>query len=76
MLSDHPQNEIWLFGFSRGAYVVRAVASLLHHIRALTSAGNLDFDKDFKHALQVYRSSLDRGQCLYPATLGRNCTLL
>ncbi|KAL8723618.1 MAG: hypothetical protein Q9181_007246 [Wetmoreana brouardii] len=56
LLSDHPQNEIWLFGFSRGAYVVRAVASLLHHIRALTSAGTPEFDKHFEHAIQAYRS--------------------
>ncbi|KAL8790123.1 MAG: hypothetical protein Q9213_000825 [Squamulea squamosa] len=56
MIPHHPQNEIWLFGFSRGAYVVRAVASLLHHIRVLKSAGTPSYDKDFKSALQDYRS--------------------
>lgn len=56
MLPYHPQNEVWLFGFSRGAYVVRAVASLLHHIRVLTSAGAANYDKDFKTALHGYRS--------------------
>ncbi|KAL8950955.1 MAG: hypothetical protein Q9222_003045 [Ikaeria aurantiellina] len=56
-LPDHPQNEVWLFGFSRGAYVVRAVASLLHHVRASTSATSPTFDKDFDRMLEVYRAS-------------------
>jgi len=30
-------DEVWLFGFSRGAFIVRAVAGLLHHIGALQS---------------------------------------
>jgi len=30
-------DKIWLFGFSRGAFIVRAVAGLLHHIGALQS---------------------------------------
>ncbi|KAL9057437.1 MAG: hypothetical protein Q9206_002350 [Seirophora lacunosa] len=36
--------------------VVRAVASLIHHIRVLSSAGTAEFDRDFKHALQIYRA--------------------
>lgn len=36
---------------------MQAVASLLHHIRVLTSADTLEFDKGFEHALQVYCSS-------------------
>ena len=46
-------DEIWLFGFSRGAYVVRAVAGLLHYIRRLKSSGN-DIHQDYKKALKVY----------------------
>ncbi|KAL5315898.1 hypothetical protein ACEPPN_016772 [Leptodophora sp. 'Broadleaf-Isolate-01'] len=49
-----PQDEIWLYGFSRGAYVVRAVAGLLHHMRALTSAGTKAFVEDYSKALRVY----------------------
>ncbi|KAI0534258.1 hypothetical protein GGR58DRAFT_520511 [Xylaria digitata] len=53
-----PDDEVWLYGFSRGAYVVRAVAGLLHHLRALSSAdivndGNKTFNKDYKEALKV-----------------------
>ena len=51
----HPDDEIWLFGFSRGAYVVRAVASLLHHLMALTSAGTPAFEKHYREALKIYR---------------------
>lgn len=53
-----PEDEVWLFGFSRGAYVVRAVAGLLHYMRALTSADKSDkaFEKDYKEALKVYRT--------------------
>lgn len=51
------EDEVWLYGFSRGAYVVRAVAGLLHYMRALNSAEGLDatFEKDYKQALKVYR---------------------
>ena len=55
-LPEHPQNEVWFFGFSRGAYVVRAVAGLLHYFRALTSAGTSDFQKHYKNALEKYRA--------------------
>ncbi|KAI0191886.1 hypothetical protein F4808DRAFT_453599 [Astrocystis sublimbata] len=52
------QDEVWLYGFSRGAYVVRAVAGLLHHLRALISAGLADktFDQDYKEALKMYEN--------------------
>ena len=45
-------DEIWLFGFSRGAYVVRAVAGLLHQFQAIASAGRPEFGKDFKKILK------------------------
>ncbi|CCT76258.1 uncharacterized protein FFUJ_14106 [Fusarium fujikuroi IMI 58289] len=48
-------DEVWLYGFSRGAYVVRAVAGLLHYIRAISSAGMPSFGEDFKLALKVYK---------------------
>ncbi|KAK1759979.1 hypothetical protein QBC47DRAFT_458153, partial [Echria macrotheca] len=31
-----PEDEVWFFGFSRGAYVVRAVAGLLHYLWCLS----------------------------------------
>jgi uncharacterized protein (DUF2235 family) len=46
------RDEVWLFGFSRGAYVVRAVAGLLHTFGALASAGLPEFAKDFKKLLK------------------------
>ena len=55
-LPEHPQNEIWLYGFSRGAFVARAVAGLLHYFRALKSAGTPAFQKEYKKALELYRN--------------------
>ncbi|KAI0862785.1 hypothetical protein F4860DRAFT_522773 [Xylaria cubensis] len=54
-----PDDEVWLYGFSRGAYVVRAVAGLLHYLRALVSADvanddNEDFHKDYIQGLKIY----------------------
>ena len=47
-------DEIWLYGFSRGAYIVRAVAGLLHWIWALQSAGTERFEAEFSEALRFY----------------------
>ncbi|KAL9032121.1 MAG: hypothetical protein Q9180_006687 [Flavoplaca navasiana] len=46
-------DEVWLYGFSRGAYIVRAVAGLLHHIGALQSDGK-DFESVYRTALKRY----------------------
>ena len=54
---------------------MRAVASLLHHIRALTSAGTPEFDKDFKHALQVYQSSRGNSKSEEVGQVDYHCTL-
>lgn len=54
------QDEIWLFGFSRGAYIARAVAGLLDSnegIGALKSAKQ-DFGSDYKLALKVHGNKL------------------
>jgi uncharacterized protein (DUF2235 family) len=53
--SSGPNDEVWLYGFSRGAYVVRAVAGLLHYMGAISSAGQHSFIEDFKLALKVYK---------------------
>ncbi|KAF2765736.1 hypothetical protein EJ03DRAFT_354618 [Teratosphaeria nubilosa] len=47
-----PQDELFLFGYSRGAYVVRAVAGLLHAFGAIASAGQSDFENNFKKLLK------------------------
>lgn len=56
-LLNGKEDEVWLYGFSRGAYVVRAVTGLLHYIRALVSAEGPDktFERDYEEALKVYR---------------------
>jgi uncharacterized protein (DUF2235 family) len=46
------RDELWLFGFSRGAYIVRAVVGLLNGFGALTSAGEPEFARDFKKLLK------------------------
>lgn len=50
-LDEH--DEVWLYGFSRGAFVVRAVAGLLHYIRVLKATG-AGFEKDYEEALRIY----------------------
>lgn len=59
-------DEVRLYGFSRGAYIVRAVAGLLHHIGTLQS-DEKDFDSVYRTALKRYvrvdnRSELGLGQ--------------
>ncbi|TKA34380.1 hypothetical protein B0A54_15211 [Friedmanniomyces endolithicus] len=46
------KDEVWLFGFGRGAYVARAVAGLLHQVGATASAGQPEFVNDFKKVLK------------------------
>lgn len=68
---------MWLYGFSRGAYVVRAVAGLLHYIRVLTSADEADavFNKDDKAAVKVY-SAMHRTGTLGDNQVHTICQLL
>ncbi|EME79104.1 uncharacterized protein MYCFIDRAFT_79773, partial [Pseudocercospora fijiensis CIRAD86] len=47
-----PHDEAVFFGFSRGAYVVRAVAGLLHRFGALISAGSPEFGRNYKKLLK------------------------
>lgn len=48
-----PEDEVVFFGFARGAYVVRAVAGLLHHFGILNLAGvQGDFGRSFKKVLK------------------------
>ncbi|KAI9158009.1 hypothetical protein HJFPF1_05994 [Paramyrothecium foliicola] len=53
-----PEDEVWLYGFSRGAFIVRAVAGLLHYAGALKSADNAgeQFEKEYKSILSVYKN--------------------
>ena len=67
-LTEH--DEVWLYGFSRGAFVVRAVAGLLHCLRAIRSSRD-QFEKDYKEGigcLNSIRRSRDtgtvRGTCI------------
>lgn len=53
-------SEVWLYGFSRGAYIARAVAGMLHFIGALKSAGRPEFGKEYKQALKMYGDSEKR----------------
>jgi len=44
----HEGDEIFLFGFSRGAYTVRSLAGLIGHIGILTKKGMEDFPRVFQ----------------------------
>lgn len=50
-------DELWFFGFSRGAYIVRAVASLLLYIRKLKTWS----PKSYNEALRVYKEKSKKG---------------
>lgn len=68
-----PNDEVWLFGFSRGAYVVRAVAGLLHHFGAVTSAGQPEFARDFKKVLKQAEATQGRSSlALSPVSFSYN----
>jgi uncharacterized protein (DUF2235 family) len=54
-LPSHDKNEVWLYGFSRGAFVVRAVAGLLHQLGVLRSTHSPRFEEDFQTALRRYK---------------------
>ena len=49
-----PTDEVWFYGFSRGAYIVRAVAGLLCNMGALQSADTEDFEAEYASALKGY----------------------
>lgn len=48
------RSEVWLYGFSRGAYIARAVAGLLHYVGSLKSAQSSEFDEEYERALELY----------------------
>lgn len=50
-LSGRGDDELWLYGFSRGAYVVRAVAGLIHHLRLLKFVSQREFDYNYDKAV-------------------------
>ena len=50
-LSGGGDDELWLYGFSRGAYVVRAVAGLIHHLGLLKFESQDDFDKRYSRTV-------------------------
>jgi len=53
--SQDPDSEIWLYGFSRGAYVVRAVAGLLHSMGVPSFKTRGEFTIVYDKALKLLR---------------------
>ncbi|KAK4211542.1 hypothetical protein QBC37DRAFT_446128 [Rhypophila decipiens] len=53
------RDEVFLFGFSRGAIIIRAVASLFNYIHTL-KPGLADFKADFQNALRLYKKLTDK----------------
>jgi uncharacterized protein (DUF2235 family) len=53
--AKHPKDEIFLFGFSRGAFSVRAVANIIHYMRMPKVSPNLaEFDDFYLELLRLY----------------------
>ncbi|KAG7108324.1 hypothetical protein HYQ45_018118 [Verticillium longisporum] len=46
-----PDDELWLYGFSRGAYVVRAVSALFRDLATLHKQTTGQFNQDYRVAL-------------------------
>ncbi|KAM0574254.1 hypothetical protein ACHAP9_001587 [Verticillium nonalfalfae] len=46
-----PDDELWLYGFSRGAYVVRAVSALFRDLATLHKQTTGQFNQDYRAAL-------------------------
>lgn len=53
-LYEGPDDRVFLFGFSRGAFAVRALAGLLHRCH-LPHSVDADFDARFARAWDLYR---------------------
>lgn len=54
--APEPDDEIYLFGFSRGAFAIRAVANLLHYVKYPKAAvGTAQFDAHYQESLRLYR---------------------
>jgi len=69
-------DEVWLFGFSRGAYVVRAVAGLLNRFGALATAGSPEFATEYKKLRKEVDQSPGRlGVALSPTSSMSSATL-
>jgi uncharacterized protein (DUF2235 family) len=52
-LYEGPDDSVFLFGFSRGAFTVRALAGLLYRCQ-LPPQDSVDFDERFEHAWNLY----------------------
>ncbi|WP_280267629.1 DUF2235 domain-containing protein [Nocardia wallacei] len=52
-LNWEPGDEIFIFGFSRGAYTARSVAGMIHRLGLLTPEAMID--KRYPEALKIYR---------------------
>lgn len=57
-LYEGPDDRVFLFGFSRGAFTVRALAGLLYRCR-LPPPKSTDFNARFKRAWELYESVLE-----------------
>ncbi|KUJ07614.1 uncharacterized protein LY89DRAFT_691686 [Mollisia scopiformis] len=57
------RDEIFMFGYSRGAFILRSVAGLLHHLQALKPSLP-DFDEQFLRGLRIYRAAQTKSQFL------------
>ncbi|EXJ65084.1 hypothetical protein A1O7_01424 [Cladophialophora yegresii CBS 114405] len=53
---DEPQDELFLYGFGRGAFLVRAVAGLLTTMWLPKAASMRYFDRLYQSALDVYKA--------------------
>ena len=60
----NPTDELWMFGFSRGAYVVRAVAGFLHYLEGVPYSSKGEFSRRYKEALSFLPSLRKPGKMI------------
>ncbi len=59
------QDRIFLFGFSRGAFTVRALAGLIYHC-GLPKSGETRFDECFEEAYGLYSAAYEHSSRIKP----------
>ena len=52
-------DEVYFFGFSRGAYIVGAVAGLLHHLGRISRSDGRSFEQNYASGLKQYREIIN-----------------
>lgn len=65
---DSPNDELFLYGFSTGGYIVRGVAGMLHHMGLPKREFMSEFEEVYKNGLSHYKAWCDDDPVLGPTS--------